>query len=86
MGKWLCDWIHQANERLDEALKIVENHPCGLGVDELLGQLKEQWDFQSKSIDCQSRTKGACTIEKIISLEGALQSQCKILVVLSKEL
>jgi hypothetical protein len=86
MGKWLPDWIHQANEQLDEALKIVENCPCALGVDELLGQFKEQQDFQSKSIEHQSRTKGAHAIEKIISLEGALQSQCKILVVLSKEL
>ncbi|KAF9512992.1 hypothetical protein BS47DRAFT_1393737 [Hydnum rufescens UP504] len=86
MGKWLRDQVHRANERLNEALAVVDACPHQLDLDGLLAQFKEQREFQTKSVDRQSRTKGTWAIEQILALEGALESQRGILVMLSKEL
>ena len=53
MGKWLCDWVHRANEQLDEALMVMGKHPHGLDVEGLLAQFNEQQEFQTKSIDSE---------------------------------
>ncbi|KAF9518567.1 hypothetical protein BS47DRAFT_1358849 [Hydnum rufescens UP504] len=57
--------------------EIVDACPHWLDLDGLLAQFKEQW---------QSQTKGMQAIEQILVLEGALESQWGILVMLSKEL
>ena len=51
MGKWVHDRISRANERLHEALTVVEKCPQGLDLEGLLEQFKEQREFQTKSID-----------------------------------
>ncbi|KAF9511788.1 hypothetical protein BS47DRAFT_1363554 [Hydnum rufescens UP504] len=49
MGRWLCDWVHRADEQLGEALMAVGKCPHGLDVEGLLVQFNEQREFQTKS-------------------------------------
>jgi hypothetical protein len=51
MGKWLCDRVRRANERLAEAMVVVNKRPHRLDLDGLLAQFREQREFQTKSID-----------------------------------
>ncbi|KAF9514330.1 hypothetical protein BS47DRAFT_1361837 [Hydnum rufescens UP504] len=51
------------------SLMAVGKHPHGLDVEGLLVQFNEQQEFQTKSVDWQSKTKGTRVIEQILSLE-----------------
>ncbi|KAF9508417.1 hypothetical protein BS47DRAFT_1416606 [Hydnum rufescens UP504] len=80
----LIPGLHVAG--LGEALMAVGKCPHGLDVEGLLVQFNEQREFQTKSVDRQSKTKGTRVIEQILSLEMTVQSQHAILVHLLKEL
>ncbi|KAF9510272.1 hypothetical protein BS47DRAFT_1300358, partial [Hydnum rufescens UP504] len=71
MGKWLQGLIDRLQHRLEEAeMKLGDRSPSYL-----MEQFKAQREYHSQPVSCQSQTKGARAVERIISLMATLEAQ-----------